>query len=63
MSTISNNRSEALSSDRLDRVCVGEWCLLRLRNAEVFYLAGLNQILHCAGDILNRHRWINAVLT
>jgi hypothetical protein len=48
--------------DRLDRVCATNGFCSGLRKAEVLDLAGLNQILHCARDILDRHVWIDAVL-
>src|SRR6266567_4961262 len=57
------NRILALDCrDRLDRVCATNGICSGLRKAEARDLAGLNQILDCARNILDGHVWINAVL-
>ena len=48
--------------DRLDRVCATNRVCSGLRKAEVFDLAGLNQILHRARNLFDGHVWIDAVL-
>ena len=57
------NRILALNcGDRLDRVCAANGVCSGLRKAEVLDLAGLNQMLDRASDILDGHVWIDTVL-
>src|SRR6266481_2056490 len=48
--------------DRLDSVCATDGLHSWFRKAEVLRLALLNEVLHCAGHILDRHAGVNTVL-
>ena len=57
------NRILALNCcDRMDRVCAANGLAPASERPKCLTFAGLNQIFHCAGDILDGHIRINAVL-
>ena len=50
------------SSERLDGVCATDRLRSRFRKAEVLDLTLLDQVLHSAGDVFDRHVRVNPVL-
>ena len=48
--------------DGLDRMRPADRPGGRLGHAEVLHLAGLDKVLDCARDVLDRHLWVDAVL-